>query len=96
MKGFVIWLVKNNAPLPAPVSSTAKSQKEAPGEARAGCHWVPSSSQIAFGSSADAERSLHANKGFDIHSRAVNDLLVPQHLCGKQDLWIPVGFSPSP
>lgn len=44
----------------------------------------PSSSQIAFGSSADAERLLHANKSIDIHSGAVRDLLVPQHLHGKQ------------
>lgn len=74
-----------------------------PGEPRAGIDPavlgvtdVPSSSQVAFGSSADAERSLHANKSFDIHSGAVSDLLTPQHLHGKHGLWIPFGCSPSP
>lgn len=37
---------------------------------------VPSSSQIAFGSSTDVVCSLHANKSFDIHLGVVNDLLL--------------------
>lgn len=41
-----------------------------------GVNDVPSSLQIAFGSSTDAECSLHANKSFDIHLGAVNDLLL--------------------
>lgn len=76
----------------APVYSKGKSQKEAlmqaqnhesrrvgidPGAGIApGVSDVPSSLQIAFGSSTDVECSLHANKSFDIHLGAVNDLLL--------------------
>lgn len=83
---------KNNMLFSTPVYSKGKSQKEAlmqawshesrrmgidPGAGVAlSVSDVPSSLQIAFGSSTDAECSLHANKSFDIHLGAVNDLLL--------------------